>query len=36
MFPKAGFGSNAVQSKYLHRAGAQIKISANNFNQAVI
>lgn len=25
-----------MQSKYLHKAGAQIKISANNLNQAVI
>lgn len=35
-FPKARFGSSGVQSKYLCRAGAQIKISANNLNQAVI
>lgn len=35
-FPKARFGSSRVQSKYLHKADAQIKISANNSNQAVI
>lgn len=35
-FSKAGYGSIEVQSKYLHKAGAQIKISANNLNQAAI